>query len=304
GILYLSGKHRYIKGLGTIEAGRELAMTDATPKTTESFITRLGKFVEGDACQRFITGIIILNAIGLGLDTSPEIGKRFSAILVAADHIALGIFVFEILAKMAYRKHRFFLNGWNIFDFVIVGLALLPATGPLAVLRALRILRALRLLSVVPSMRKVVQALLSAIPGIGSVGLLISLIFYVGGVLTTKLFGPDFPDWFGNLGSSMYTLFQVMTLESWSMGIVRPVMETHPYAWVFFIPFILITSFAVLNLFIGIIVDAMQSQQQAEHDQEVHQAQDERVLILAEIAALRQDVKTLTELAQNQSNPK
>ena len=176
----------------------------------------------------------------------------------------LTVFVIEILGKLAYRNWRFFLNGWNVFDFAIVTIALIPASGPLAVLRSLRILRALRLLSVVPSMRRVVQALLSAIPGIGSVGLLILLIFYVGAVVSTKVFGAAFPEWFGSIGASMYTLFQVMTLESWSMGIVRPVMEVHPLSWIFFIPFILVTSFTVLNLFIGIIVDAMQSQHMAE----------------------------------------
>lgn len=224
----------------------------------------LGKFVEGPRFQAFVTALIIANAITLGLETVPSIMADYGPWLHVFDQTVLAIFVFEILAKLAYRHWRFFLDGWNLFDFAIVGIALLPATGPLAVLRSLRVLRALRLLSVVPSMRRVVQALLSAIPGIGSVGLLILLIFYVGSVISTKVYGPAFPEWFGTIGESMYTLFQVMTLESWSMGIVRPVLEQFPLAWIFFIPFILVTSFTVLNLFIGIIVDAMQSQHLAE----------------------------------------
>ena len=226
---------------------------------------KLGKFVEGRWFQALVTCLIIANAITLGLETVPSVMAAYGPLLLLFDKIVLAVFVFEILGKLMYRHWRFFLDGWNLFDFVIVAIALIPASGPLAVLRSLRVLRALRLLSVVPSMRRVVQALLSAIPGIGSVGLLILLIFYVGAVISTKVFGSAFPDWFGTIGESMYTLFQVMTLESWSMGIARPVLEQFPLAWIFFIPFILVTSFTVLNLFIGIIVDAMQSQHMAEH---------------------------------------
>jgi len=228
------------------------------------FQKRIGEFVEGQKAQFFIMALIVVNAITLGLETVPSISQAYGNWLHVFDQAVLTVFVLEILAKLLYRNWRFFLDGWNVFDFIIVGIALIPASGALAVLRSLRILRALRLLSVVPSMRRVVLALLTAIPGIGSVGLLILLIFYVGAVISTKVFGPDFSEWFGTIGASMYTLFQIMTLESWSMGIVRPVLELFPMAWTFFIPFILITSFTVLNLFIGIIVDAMQSQHMAE----------------------------------------
>jgi len=225
---------------------------------------KLGKFVEGRRFQAFVMVLIITNAVTLGLETMPGVMAVAGDWLHLFDKAVLAVFVFEILGKLIYRQGRFFLDGWNVFDFVIVGIALIPASGPLAVLRSLRVLRAFRLLSVVPSMRRVVQALLLAIPGIGSVGLLILLIFYVGSVISTKIFGAAFPEWFGTIGASMYTLFQVMTLESWSMGIARPVLEQFPHAWIFFIPFILVTSFTVLNLFIGIIVDAMQSQHLAE----------------------------------------
>ena len=176
------------------------------------------------------------------------------------DKIALGIFVIELIIKLIVYRINFFKNGWNVFDFIIVSIALIPSSGSLSILRAFRIFRALRLLSVVPSMKKVIQAMFYAIPGIASVGTIILLIFYISSVLVTNFFGTRFEEWFGTIGNSMYSLFQIMTLESWSMGIVRPVMQEYPYAWVFFVPFILITTFAVLNLFIGIIVDAMQKQ--------------------------------------------
>ena len=156
-------------------------------------------------------------------------------------------------ATRAFREYlsvtAFWRDAWSVFDFAVVAIALLPATGPLAVLRALRVLRVLRLLTMVPSMRRVVGALLAAIPGLGSIALVLLIIYYVFAVIATKLFAATHPEWFGDLGRSLYTLFQIMTLESWSMGIARPVMENFPYAWAFFVPFILVATFTVLNLF-------------------------------------------------------
>jgi voltage-gated sodium channel len=259
---------------------------------------RIGEFLEGQNTQVFITVLIVLNGITLGLETVPSVVQAYGNWLQVFDQTVLVIFVIEILGKLFYRNWRFFLDGWNFFDFIIVGIALVPATGGFAVLRSLRILRALRLLSVVPSMRRVVQALLTAIPGIGSVSLLILLIFYVGAVISTKVFGSDFSEWFGTIGASMYTLFQIMTLESWSMGIVRPVLELFPMAWIFFIPFILITSFTVLNLFIGIMVDAMQSQhvvEQKEIDVHLDVLDTQVKTSQASKAAIERQLKLLTK---------
>ncbi len=244
--------------------------------------------------------IIIINAITLGLETSEAAMDIAGGFLVTLDRIILALFVAELAAKMVVYRTRFHHDRWNVFDFIVVGIALLPATGSLSVLRALRILRVLRLISAVPSMRRVVTALLHALPGMGSIVALLMLVFYVFSVMATKLFGGAFPEWFGTVGASAYSLFQIMTLESWSMGIVRPVMEVYPLAWAFFLPFIVLTSFAVLNLFIGIIVDAMQSQQQAEHQAEreaeeamAHQGQEDRAAILVELRALRAEVAEL-----------
>jgi len=230
---------------------------------------QVGAFVEAPRIQSFITVLIVFNAISLGFETSPEVRARMGDILAAIDRVVLIIFVVEIVMKLFAKRLDFFKSGWNVFDFIVVGIALMPAAGPLYILRALRILRVLRLISVVPQMRRVVQALVTAIPGLLSIVALISLIFYVSAVLATNLFGLGFEEWFGTIGASMYSLFQIMTLESWSMGIVRPVMKVYPYAWVFFVPFIMVTSFAVINLFIGVIVDAMQTVQE-ELVEEIH----------------------------------
>ncbi len=253
---------------------------------------KLGDWITSTRVQNFITAVIALNAVTLGLETSATISEATGPLLPTLDSIFLAIFVVEIGCKVVAFGWRFATNAWNVFDFLIVGIALLPATGALSVLRALRILRILRLISVVPSMRKVVEALARAIPGMGSILLLMSLIFYVFSVIATKLYAASFPEWFGSVGESAYSLFQVMTLESWSMGIVRPVMEAHPQAWLFFVPFILLTTFAVVNLVVGIVVGAMQ----AEHDEEQRQQEAAAVAARKELSA---DVKALRrELAE------
>ena len=256
---------------------------------------RLKDIVEADLTRNFIIGLIIVNAIVIGLETSPDAMAAAGPLLKAIDLFALSVFVAEILAKLIVYRRNFFKDPWNLFDFAIVAIALLPTSDGLSVLRALRILRALRLISAVPKMRMVVQALLSAVPAMFSVIGLLSLIFYIAAVMATKLFGPTFDEWFGSVGASLYSLFQIMTLESWSMGIVRPVMEVHPLAWAFFVPFILISSFAVLNLFIAIIVNAMHDA--ANEEQEAEEAKKEAAIktLTADIASLREDLRALRE---------
>ncbi len=219
---------------------------------------RVAHWIESGRPQAFITTVIVLNAIVLGLETDAGWRASHGSVLVAIDRLCLAIFVAELAVKLAAYRAFFWVNGWNVFDAAVVAVALVPGAGPWAVLRSLRVLRVLRLLTVVPQLRRVVAAFLHAIPGLVGVIAVMATFYYTAGVLATTLFGPTYPEWFGTLGRSLYTLFQVMTLESWSMGIVRPVMEQHPWAWAFFIPFIVIATFTILNLFVGIIVSTMQ----------------------------------------------
>jgi voltage-gated sodium channel len=274
------------------------------------FTSRLRSILESQRFQFFIIAVIIANAITIGLETSKTAVAAAGGLLAAVDLLALTIFIVEIVAKLYVYRLAFFRDPWNVFDFVIVAIALMPSGEGLSVLRSLRILRALRLISMVPQMRLVVQALLSAIPAMGSVVALLALIFYVAAVMATKLFGAQFPDWFGTVGASLFTLFQIMTLESWSMGIARPVMEVHPYAWMFFVPFILIVTFAVLNLFIAIVVNAMSKAAEEEQRTAAGEAENatssgsgegaeaiprpqDLQLILQELQALRGEVRSL-----------
>jgi voltage-gated sodium channel len=250
-------------------------------------------FLNNAKFERAILILIIVNAIVLALETYPTMMAAYGPLLETLDTLILWVFVVEVALRLAVNPINFWRDPWRIFDFVVVAIAMVPASGQFAVLRSLRILRVLRLISAIPSMRRVVTGLLNALPGMGSIVLLLTIIYFVFAVLTTKLFGAEFPQWFGSLTKSAYTLFQIMTLESWSMGIVRPVMEVYPSAWLIFIPFLIMTAFTVLNLFIGVIVDAMQSEHEDEARADRDQMKSESHEILDEIRALRAEIAEL-----------
>ena len=241
------------------------------------------QFLETAVVRNSIICVILFNAVLLGLESSVTVMNFAGGLINKLDTICLAIFVLEIVAKLFTQHFRFFRSGWNVFDFMIVCIALIPAAQTFSVLRALRILRVLRVVSAVPSLRRVVEGFLTALPGMGSVFMLMSLIFYIGSVIATKLFGEAFPQWFGTLGHSAYSLFQIMTLESWSMGIVRPVMVEFAYAWVFFIPFIMVTTFAVVNLLVGLIVNSMQDAHHEESNAATDTYRDEVLVRLKAI---------------------
>lgn len=259
-------------------------------------------FVERDAVRNTILGVIIFNAITLGMSTSDVIMGHMGGLLNVIDRVVLAIFVAELALKLFAYGWRFFASAWNIFDFLVVSIGLLPDKQGLSALRGLRVVRALRLLSVVPQMRSVVQALLDALPGMGAVIVMLSIVYYVFAVMATLMYGAAFDEWFGTLGRSLYSLFQIMTLESWSMGIVRPVMLVFPNAWVFFVPFIVITAFSVLNLFIGLLVNTMQTavedDAEAEFEQLRNLVRSETDIIDAHVIELREEIRSLrAELA-------
>ncbi|MGR3562733.1 MAG: ion transporter [Heliomarina sp.] len=264
---------------------------------------KVRKLVETDRFTNAVMTVIIINAITLGLSTSESVMDSIGPIIEMVDDIALAIFVVELALKFYAYRLRFFKSAWNIFDLCVVTVGLLPSGGGMSALRGLRVIRAMRLLSVIPQMRAVVQALLDALPGMGAVIIMISIVFYVFGVMATLMYGDTFPEWFGTLGRSLYSLFQIMTLESWSMGIVRPVMEVHPSAWVFFVPFIVITSFSVLNLFIGLLVNTMQTAVEEETEAEFEKLRElvksETDIVADNVSELHAEIKALrAELAE------
>lgn len=262
------------------------------------FRERLGAWVESAAVRNFIVAVIIINAITLGLETSATVQRHFGEALAFGEQLILGIFVVEIVLKLIAFDRHFFRSGWNLFDFLIVGVSLVPGSGPLAILRSLRILRVLRLLSSIRRLRLIIESLLAAIPSIGWIVFLLLMVFYIFAVMGTHLFGAAFPEWFGTVPASMYTLFQVMTLESWSMGIARPVMEQFPHAYLYFVPFVLISSLTILNVFIGIIVNTMaelhaeaENAARAEAEAKAHAEREEMLTLLRQLAAQVEELR-------------
>ncbi|MEM0988760.1 MAG: ion transporter [Pseudomonadota bacterium] len=269
-------------------------MSDTAPAVSHR--ERLADWIESMPVRKFIIAIILINAVILGLETSKSIMSQWGWLLTTLDQACLAFFVVELCVKLYAFGLRFFRDPWNWFDAIIIGVALMPSSGQLSVLRALRILRLLRVISAAPRLRRVVEGFIQALPGMGSVFLLMGLIFYIGAVMATKMFGSECPDctpeeaanfqeWFGSVGQSAYSLFQIMTLESWSMGIVRPVMEVYGWAWAFFVPFIMVTTFAVVNLLVGLIVNSMQDAHSEEENAATSDYRDEVLKRLAEIEA-------------------
>ena len=241
------------------------------PESGDKNFFNLHQFIEGKFFLRFITTLIVINAIILGLETYLKIMLHYGTILQLTDYIILWIFVVELTLCFIVYKSHFFRDPWSIFDTIVVGIAFIPANAAFSVLRVARVLRVLRLVSIFPRLRRVIEGLVGAIPGIASIGAILIIIMYVFAVMGTRLYGVQYPDWFGNIQSSIFSLFQIMTLEGWP-DIVRTILKTHPNAWIFFVIYILIATFSVLNLFIAVIVDAMQKQHELLDENENHNA--------------------------------
>jgi voltage-gated sodium channel len=256
-------------------------------------LTMLTRLVKHPLTERAIITLILINAVTLGLETSPTIMSSYGPFLMAIDKAILFAFVVELLARIAVNRFAFFKDPWSLFDFLVVAIALVPSSEGLSVLRALRILRVLRLITAVPSLRKVVSGLVGAMPGMGSIGLLLVLVYYVFSVMGTKLFAESNPDLFGTIGTSAYTLFQAMTFDDWSNGIVKPLKDNgHPYGWVFVIIFMVVSAFMVLNLFIGVVVTALDEVTASEAPKIMHpQGMDQS--ILEELKSLRAEIQDL-----------
>jgi voltage-gated sodium channel len=252
--------------------------------------------------ERFIVALIVINAVALGLETSSTARAAIGPVLTFLDTAILTVFVIEVTARIIVHRGAFFRDPWSLFDLFVVAISVLPTTDSLTVLRALRILRVLRLITTVPALRKVVGGLITALPGMGSIGLLLGLIFYVFAVIGTKLYGEAAPEQFGTLGATAYTLFQAMTFDDWSNGIVKPLMEKgFASAWFFLISFMVISAFMALNLFIGVVVTALDAVTDEDQPKLTHPAGSE-LEVLHRLDAVAAEIQGLrAELARRQS---
>jgi voltage-gated sodium channel len=267
---------------------------------------RIKKVLEKDATQHFIVGLIIINSVLIGLETSPSYMQSFGYYIDQIDRVILFIFVIEILLKLYTYRLDFFKDWWNIFDSLIVIISIIPSTGAsFAVLRALRILRTLRLLKNIPKLKIIIEALLHSIPSIGWIGVLLLIVFYIFAVIGNNLFGADYPEYFGSLMGSLFTLFQIMTLESWASGIARPIISASPLAAVYFVIFILIATYTTLNIFIAIVVNTMNELHQKSLTKEEENIKKfvhiEQEFLLNRMDSMHQEMKEMKEmLIENQ----
>ena len=264
---------------------------------------KINQLVDHSFFKKFIMGLIIVNAVILGLETSPKVMELVGRELQLFDQVVIVIFCIELGLRVYAKGLQFFRDPWGIFDFTVVAITLVPSNEVLTVLRSLRELRVFRAVSTVPRLRRVVAALLHAVPGVGAIIVLLLLVFYVFSVITTKIFGKNFPDWFGSIDESMFTLFQIMTLESWSMGIVRPVMEIYPWAGILFVVFIVLSSFTVLNFFIAIIIDSMQTLNESKQNNEISEMEVDKIYAVeeynTELQIIRREIEELKRLIIN-----
>jgi len=287
-------------------------MTRAT-LDTETSHSALEREIERPWFRHFITILIVINAVVLGILTYHEsLSPGLVQALEVFDIAVTWVFATEILLKLVVYRFQFFKSGWNWFDFVVIGVSLIPGSAAFSVLRAMRVLRVLRLLHIVPVMKRITEALMKALPGMGAIFAVLALVTYVGAVMATNLFGetqdPDVELLFGDLPKSAYSLFQVMTMDGWRFEVVQKVIDDgHPYAWIFFIIFIFIASFAILNLFIALVVDALASEQKAlleegleeiedEIEEEFEDAHAQRNEMLKALNAMRAEIAELKQL--------
>lgn len=226
-------------------------------KSHESHLSRSLQFIEHPKVQNFIVGLIILNSILIGLETIPSVMERFGGLIDTFDSIILILFVIEIVLKILLHREKFFTNAWNLFDFIIIGMSIVPGAGSFSVFRTLRIVRTLRLLKSLPRLRLIIESLLQSVPSISWIVVLLGIVYYIFAVIGVNLFGAKYPEYFGDLSTSVFTLFQIMTLESWSSAIARPIMDGVPFAAIYFVVFILIATYTTLNIFIAIVVNTM-----------------------------------------------
>jgi voltage-gated sodium channel len=235
--------------------------------------------------SRVIVGVLVVNAIAIGLRTASSVSTSLDPLLVAIEVGVVVVFVAEMVIKIVGSGRSFFSEAWNWFDLVVIVLSIVPASGTLLMLRTVRILRTFRLISVVPSMRRVVNALFTAVPGLLSILLLLMLVLYTSSIAAVQMFGAVAPAEFGGLGKALLTMFRVMT-QGWP-DVADEVLAARPLSWVFFVGYIVVTGFVVLNLLIAVIVNAMERQVSATA-QEVER--DHHAELMTELAAMRTEL--------------
>jgi voltage-gated sodium channel len=241
--------------------------------------------------KNFILLCILINAVALGVDAHFGESNPWHHIIEELDTIFLAIFTAELVLEfIAQGPRRYVRDGWNIFDCIVVGVSYISMAPAISALRTLRVLRVLRLVSNVPQMRRVVEALIGATPGILATTMVLAVVFYIGAVMATTLFGERFPDEFGDLAKSSLLLFQLTLFDDWGATVAK-LNTVYPWAWIFILGFTILSAFAVLNLFIGVIVDAVQETRTAEQTEAIKKEVDQIDVSVEELSEAQSEAQ-------------
>jgi voltage-gated sodium channel len=261
---------------------------------------KLTQLVESKIFERLILIVILANTICLGLETLPAVANSTGILFSALNKVFIGIFVAEAALKLFAWHKQYFKDGWNIFDFCIIVLSLIPTGGVFSgirILRILRILRSLRMISSIKPLRKVVQAILNSLPGIGWTGVLMALVYYIFTIMGINLYSSTAPEQFGGFPESFVTLFSLTTMEGWQ-DTVFPFTEANPLNWLYFLTFLILSSFILLNLVVGIVVDNIDTLSRQEEDEKKRNEPSEG--LSAEIDKLRKQLDHVQRLLDDQ----
>nr|WP_010133413.1 ion transporter [Microbulbifer agarilyticus] len=236
-------------------------MSEISVQQKRGFAESCRRLVEAPIFNQVIIGLILVNAVVVGMETSTWVVERFNDALLGVNQLILIAFMVEAAVKISAegrRPWRYFANGWNCFDFSIIVLSLIPAAGPMATLaRLVRVLRVLRLVSAFPELRLLVDTLLRSLPSMFHISLLMGIIFYIYGVAGYFLFHEIDPTHWRTLPIALLSLFRIVTFEDWT-DIMYTAMDAMPYAWIYFISFVVMGAFVMINLFIGVVLNNLE----------------------------------------------
>lgn len=261
---------------------------------TEELAEKIDSFFESKRAHSYIIALTIINGLVMGLGFVKSIKEQYGSLLGNIDSIIISIFIIELASRIITTRAKFFKNYWNVFDLLVTTISVLPFQHGLGPLRLLRSLHSLRLLELLPKTKHILDSLAHSMMGILNVILLAFVFYYIFAIIATDLFASIVPGQFGSLEISMLTLFKFMTSPNWE--VVHPITDVMPYGWVFFCLFIICISYFVLNLVIGVVVEAMaKAEEENEVPHELSAQEQTLTAIKAQLAQLNHDMVSLRQ---------
>ena len=275
-----------------------MSVASTNNKQSNDFRKNIADWFNSKSGKIAVATLISINAVILGLLTIQDLSVTISSALEVLEFIILVIFVVEIVLRIYANGWSYFKGGWNWFDFILVTFTLfilvfqdvIPGADSVVIFR---ILRLLRIISIFKSLRTVTESLVAALPGMRAILTILVLMIYMYSVMGTMLYGKNFPDFFGDIAKSAFSLFQIMTFDAWTDSIVRPIMKVHDFAWIYFISFIVMTALVILNLLLGFIVASVEHETNKENTSEQHEIKGDTKELLSQMKKMNEELKTI-----------